>query len=350
MLKKIANDIARRFGIEIRRAQTKSPKSAMVSLIPGKRQQGTVLLSYTLNPFLRNNQLVDNAHITDWLCSQIAETFLSYGFGVDVIDFTNREFVPGKEYALCIDVLSNLERLAPLLNKACIKILHPAWSHWAFHNTASYSRILALQERRGIVLEPNKLLTPNRTLENADYVTLRGGDFSTGTYKYAQKPIYHIPQPTIAQFPWPYGRNYEMCRNHFLWLGGYGMVHKGLDLVLEAFVGLPECHLTVCGNVAGEKDFETAFYKELYQTPNITTAGWLDVDSPEFSEIIRTCVGAVHPSCSEIQVGAMVTCMHAGLIPIVSYESDMPVGDFGVMLAKSTVHDIQDAVRMIADL
>ena len=34
------------------------------------------------------------------------------------------------------------------------------------------------------------------------------------------------------------------------------MVHKGLDLVLEAFAGMPEYHLTVCGPVAKEKDFE----------------------------------------------------------------------------------------------
>ena len=37
------------------------------------------------------------------------------------------------------------------------------------------------------------------------------------------------------------------------------MVHKGLDLVLEAFVAMPEYHLTVCGKVSSEKDFEDAY-------------------------------------------------------------------------------------------
>ena len=46
----------------------------------------------------------------------------------------------------------------------------------------------------------------------------------------------------------------------------------------------------------------------------------------------------------------MIGGMHAGLIPIVSYESGVDVDDFGVELSRSSVDDIKSAVRRIAGL
>jgi len=43
--------------------------------------------------------------------------------------------------------------------------------------------------------------------------------------------------------------------------------------------------------------------------------------------------------------------MHAGLIPIVSYESSVDVSpDSGIILRKSSIEEIRDAVRSIASL
>ena len=68
-------------------------------------------------------------------------------------------------------------------------------------------------------------------------------------------------------------------------------MHKGLDLVLEAFAGMPDHHLYVCGPLQQEKDFVKAFYTELYETPNIHAVGWVDLEGPEFLEIVNKCVG-----------------------------------------------------------
>ena len=161
---------------------------------------------------------------------------------------------------------------------------------------------------------------------------------------YANKPIYRLPISAPVIYPWPEGKDFEACRRHFLWLGSHGFVHKGLDLVLEAFAAMPEYHLTVCGPTKGEvekefekvlyveKDFEKTFYKELYQTSNIRTVGWVDVASPEFMQIANDCIGLINPSCSEGEGGAVVGCMHAGLIPIVSYESGVDIDAFGFLL------------------
>ena len=86
----------------------------------------------------------------------------------------------------------------------------------------------------------------------------------------------------------------------------------------------------------------------MYETENIETVGWVDVASPDFLEIVGNCIGLVYPSCSEGQSGAVVTCMKAGLIPIVSYESGVDVTDFGVQLDHCTVEEIMDAVQQLS--
>jgi glycosyltransferase involved in cell wall biosynthesis len=136
-----------------------------------------------------------------------------------------------------------------------------------------------------------------------------------------------------------------------MWFGSGGLVHKGLDLVLETFVDMPDYHLTICGPIDGEKDFRKVFYKELYQTANIHTEGWLDVDSQKFVKIARGCIGLIYPSCSEGGGGSVINCMHAGLIPIVSRESSVDVDeDYGIVLPECSTEEIRGSVRRLSAL
>ena len=135
-----------------------------------------------------------------------------------------------------------------------------------------------------------------------------------------------------------------------MWLGSGGLVHKGLDLVLEAFAGMPEFHLTVCGPVSKEEDFERAYSRELYSLPNIKTVGWVNLASPQFIDIMRTCVGLVYPSCSEGCSGSALVALAGGSIPILSYESSVDVHDFGMILPSSSVSDIRETVTALASL
>ncbi len=95
---------------------------------------------------------------------------------------------------------------------------------------------------------------------------------------------------------------------------------------------------------------EVAFYKELYQTPNIHTIGWVNVNSSEFVEITNKCIGVINPSCSEGVSGSVITCMQAGLIPIANYESGVDVHDFGVILKECSIDEIKNSIRMVSSL
>ncbi len=361
-MKKFIRAIAQKLGVEIGRDSRDPLERAFVSLSPKSPSRGNVLLSYEILPFLGEDVRLalkeadperyrrETHHTEPWECTQMARTFLDLGYQVDVISKHNEEFVPRKDYSFFIDVSTNMERIGPLLNDDCVKILHIAWAHWLFHNSAESQRCLALQRRKGVSVRPRRQRKPNLAIEHAECATTLGNEFTISTYAYAQKPIFCVPNTTIAVYPSPRDKDFDVCRNHFLWLGGRGLVHKGLDLVLDAFMELPpEYHLTICGAI-DEEDFTRAYHEELYETPNIHTTGWIDVESREFLEIANKCIGLVYPSCSESGCGGVMVCMHAGLIPIVSYETSVDVKDFGAILKESSVGEIQDSVRRLSRL
>jgi glycosyltransferase involved in cell wall biosynthesis len=209
---------------------------------------------------------------------------------------------------------------------------------------------LAIQHKKGVTLSPVKIVQPNWAIEHADCATILGNEFTISTYSYANKPMYRIPISAPVVYPWPEEKDFEDCRKRFIWFGGSDLAHKGLDLVLDAFAEMPEYDLAVCGPIQGEKEFERAYYQELYHTPNIHTIGWVDVSSPDFMKIMHNCIGLVYPSCSEGQCGSVITCLHAGLVPIVSYESGVDVHDFGVVLRDCSIEEIRNAIRRISDL
>jgi glycosyltransferase involved in cell wall biosynthesis len=323
----------------------------IISLKTTASKKGDVLLSYITFPFLlKKGETLPISHTNFWECFQIAQTFLELGYDVDVINWDNSGFIPEKKYTVFVDIHSNMERLAPLLDNECLKILHITGAHWLFQNQAEYTRLLALQQRRGITLSPQRTVQPSLGIENADCATILGNQFTQDTFSYAQKDIYPIPVSSSVQFPMPDNKDFGKCRNRFLWLGGSGMVHKGLDLVLEVFSQNPDLHLTVCGPVDNEKNFEKAFHKELYQTSNIKTLGWMDLSSNNFRELLNNCVGIIYPSCSEGCATSVITCMHAGLIPIVSYESGVNTNDFGICMDDCSTQSIEHFIKEVSEL
>lgn len=343
----------KRIGVEITR-YTPGLHDKQISLQPEKPSQGDVLLSWLVEPFLlKPGEPMPNSHTQYWECAQIARTFLDLGYAVDVIDSGNKTFLPKKQYSFFIGHRTNFDRLAGLLKGGCVKIAHLDTAHWLFHNHSNYLRKFELQQRRGVIVnEWNRLIELNLAIENADYAVTYGNRFTLNTYRHAKKPNFQIPISTCTLFPSPENKNYSTGRSHFLWFGSGGFVHKGLDLVLEVFADMPDHHLYVCGplQLPEEKDFVKVFYKELYETTNIHAVGWMDVNGPGFLEIVNKCVGVVYASCCEGQAGSVTTSMHAGLIPIVSYESGVDVDDFGVVLKDNSINTIKNAVHMVSSL
>jgi len=270
---------------EIRREirEVKSPANTVITLRPEGSSRGRVLFSYIIDAFLLPpGDSIPKSHTNFWQSWQMAKTFVQLGYEVDVIHWTNQNFIPRGHYAILVDVRRNLERLAPLLNHDCIKILHIDSAHILFQNAAEANRLLALQKRRGVTLIPRRFEKPNQGIEFADYATATGNDFVVGTFAYAKKKIFKLPSPCGVTLDW-LERDWTQCRKRFLWFSSSSLVHKGLDLALEAFRQMPECHLTICAPVEREKEFVRVYQRELYEASNIHTIGWVDIESRNFT-------------------------------------------------------------------
>lgn len=311
----------------------------------GGPARARALFSYIVDPFLLPaGAELPHSHTHFWESWTMARTLCALGFEVDAIHWTNRTFVPRERYDLLVDVRLNLERLGPALGPDCLKVMHAETAHASFYNPAQRARLAALEARRGIRLAPFKMLEENRAIEHADCATLVGNQRTQATYRFAGKPLWPVPISQPVLYPCPDDKDFAAARARFLWFGSGGMVHKGLDLVLDAFAGLPDLQLTVCGPVERERAFEAAYARELYATPNIRAHGWIDVAGPEFLALARATLALVYPSCSEGQNGGTVTCLHAGLLAVVTPEVGVDVdASFGVVLGEPTVEAIRAA-------
>lgn len=347
-----ARQLARRFYDEQRGLIEHALRSRRsMTIKPSGPRRGTVLFSYLLEPWeVATWQALPTSHTNFWESRTIGDILLKRGYALEVINFDNHAHIAKRaDYDLLLSLRTNLEKLAPQVGDDCVKVLHADVAHVLFHNAAEANRLLALQQRRGVTLPPRRYSPPNLAIEHADCAVVVGNEFARSTYEYAGKPLHHVRKSSVALHPHPGERDVEDVRHTFLWLSSAGFVHKGLDLVLEAFAGLPDLKLLVAAPLHQEPDFVEVYDRELHHTPNIELIGWIDVATPAFDRLLARCVAVVYPSSSEGASGAVVECMHGGLLPIVTREAAVNTDGFGTLLPAAGVAEVQEAVRAIAE-
>lgn len=322
----------------------------VVTLQPPGEPIARALLSYIVDPFLLPpGSEPPYSHTHYWESLTMGRTLAALGFRVEVVHWTNRTFLPREPVDLLIDVRLNLERLAPAVGPGCLKVFHAETAHWRTNNRAQRARLAELEARRGIRLTRLRLVEENRAIETADCATVLGNEWTQATFRPFGKPIYHVPLSNAFTYPSPEDKDFAACRGRFLWFGGVGFVHKGLDRVLDALAGQDGLALAVAAPLDREPDFAAAYGRELYATPNVQAIGWLDVASPRFLSTSRAALGLLFPSCSEGGGGSAITAMHAGLIPVLTRETSVDLDPgFGVLLPDAGVESIRQAARELS--
>lgn len=348
---RLVNRILGLLGLELRgRQQRDAGKAAFASLRPPGDPVGNVLISYIPDDVLTDEAAVSASHTHYWECRQMAKTFAAAGFNVDVIDFADRQFVPQKPYDVLVSARTNLERLSKHVPDHCLKVAHLDTAHFLTNNANATERLRQIRDQYNVTLRSTRMVEANWAIEAADLGCVLGNAFTADSYGYAKKPIHRIPLSSVRQYDWLEDKDFDACRNTFLWFGSGGFAHKGLDLVLEAFADLPDHKLLICGPLDLEPRFVKAFDQQMFHSANVETIGWTDVTSAAFTEIRRRAVATIYPSCSEGGGGSVITCMHAGLVPVVTPEASVDVGDFGTVLDTASSTAVRDAVLELSAL
>jgi glycosyltransferase involved in cell wall biosynthesis len=270
------------------------------------------------------------------------------GYQVDVVDYQDRGFVPRRAYDLFVGHGGiNFERIARRLVPGAVKIYFSSGCYWRFHNEQELQRLDALRVRRGVELPPDRLIRHSEegALQAADAILGLGNSFTRWTYgDFSHVNMLNstfLDDDRAEDGP----KDHDCGRVHFLFFAGSGNVHKGLDLLLEAFSGL-EQHLWICTQI--DSPFGEAYRHELKELSNVHLVGWTQLRSPEYYELVDRCSFVILPSCSEGGVHSVVECMGQGLIPMVSRASGLDTDDFGFLLEPCTVEEIAGRVQEVS--
>jgi glycosyltransferase involved in cell wall biosynthesis len=318
------------------------PLVSLRSGVPGSARQA--LLSYITYPFVLPVDHHDQLRFSNiGLAKCIAQTLLDMGFDVDVIDYDDVLFSSDKTYDLAVVHGGiNFESLHRNVLGNAKLLYYSTGCHWAFHNKAEVRRFASLRARRGIDLPLDRYIrySEQRVNSLADGIVCLGNQAVRETFS-------DFPAVTSLNsaaykdgFFNALSKDHAAGRRRFLFFGSAGSVHKGLDLVLEAFAGM-NAELYVCGAI--EPEFRVAFAREL-ALPNVHDMGWVQHRSTQFYDLMRTCNCTILPSASEGQPGGIVECMHRGVIPVVSRETNVDTGDYGITLTECSVESIREAV------
>lgn len=277
------------------------------------------LMVYITEPF-RNG--ITSSHQNSWQVTELARIISSFGYNVDVIDFGYTRNNLGEKYDLLIDLYPRDDSIyQKSLKSNCIKIAYMTGSNIKFAIESERYRLKQLEQRKGRTLSPRrteniKLISKN--IEKYQAMFFIGNKYNLKSFaEFKLPPVYFIKNNGYLLNI----QGNKRSEKNFCFIGSFGQVHKGLDLLLDVFAyKCLDCNLYICSSFEMEEDFCDLYHNELYKMKNIFPIGFVDIEGEKFIEVAEKCSYMIMPSCSEGIAGSVLTAMSAGLIPIVSRE------------------------------
>lgn len=275
------------------------------------------LLKYIVEPFIKDNTW--QWHQNLWQAKELAKIIGEFSYNVDVTQYNDPNAQLNKKYDLLIDNYpQNIHLYNDFLAEDCLKVYYSTTAGPAWQYRQERERLDALYARRGVRLPPRFDLSPyDRNIDIYDAMFLFGNEFTPNTYA-----EFHIPKVFLIKntgYASLAGNNLtNKDPRTFLFFASHTQVLKGLDLLLEVFAQNKELNLIICSNFKPETEFCKVYEKELFQSSNIISLGFIDIASELFKKITQVASFVVLPSCTEGMAGSVLTAMSAGLIPIIS--------------------------------
>lgn len=309
--------------------------NALVSYIPSANRLS-----------LKDKRFRDHQNIAE--SREIVAVLNELGFNVDVVDFRNAR-VKRKSYDLIFGLEPSFVSHS-LRNPDALKVYYATGAYWPYQNDAERKRCAVISLKRGMV-QPRRLVRPHESCEIADLIVQIGSMNSVSTYPpELRAKVVIIRQSTLGSAPLPASSDHQKgFRDRYVWFASNAAALRGLDLCLEHFVSRPKLHLDVIGKV--EDDFQALYHKELFDTPNITYHGWMNVGAPDFAGLIRSCCFVILPTASEGFPGGILVMMKMGLIPIVTRNAAFPgFEDFAIIINGIDPDSVSEAISQSTEL
>ena len=301
------------------------------------------LLHYKTEPLFNPLLVRRYVHTNNWEIVEICKILHHAGFQVDVVDRSEREWLPEDEYSLLIGSGSGRAgwRYPYYASKtpSALRVLYATSSEAQRVKAQVLARYEAFETRTGIRASPMRVpydvdIEGIMSLTDTIVCTDVNG-YSSGSYERFNLPVYSIVPSTSPAVRFDPAWTASRSSRSFLCFSGNGFIAKGVDLVVEAFAKMPDLTL----HIAGPKDdvaFWEAYAGVIESCPNIAYEGFLDVRGRKFNELCGECSFVILPSSAEGACTSVATAMRAGLVPITTYETGMDDGGTGFLLPSDT--------------
>ncbi|MEK7751619.1 MAG: hypothetical protein AAB654_06850 [Acidobacteriota bacterium] len=312
---------------------------------------GRALLSYMVSPLLPPPRWRDKVLFSNrGLAQEIPRALNELGYELDILHYENTAWTPKRHYDLFVGHAAyNFCRIAEALGESAVRIYFSTGIYWREWNRREAERFYELAVRSGYFLPADRAIAQSEEEANsrADGIIFLGNREVAHTYARFTNAIGLNNAAYPVLWDGVVKQEYGPGRSHFLFFSGRGNVHKGLDLLLEAFVdtGL---HLHICQHL--EPAFRRVYKQELEGAPNIHPHGYIPMRSPAFYRLAAQCNWVISATCAEGQPGAVIECMAHGLIPILPNSANIDVESWGVRLPRCDVDTIRTVIREAAGM
>lgn len=306
------------------------------------------LLIYITKPFVKYTKA---SHPNYYEAKAIVSVLNNLGYDIDVVFFSNEKFNKFEKYDLIIGLGDCFDNSIIKCKNNAVRIYYATGANFIDSFENEVKRWIDLYDKKGTVISPSRFGMPKnlqlaiQSMKRVDGIITVGGEWCASTYSMWGKKIYQVGViPFMHYSNMDMNRDISECKNNFLWLGGKGLVHKGLDIVLETFSRLPDHNLYIACNY--EKGFFEKYINEL-NMENIHYMGFINTSSEKFFELSNRCAYTIGASCSEGTCTSIVTCMYTGLIPVTSKESDI---DYGYKIEECSSKAIIEMIHKLDEM
>tara|TARA_B100001094_G_scaffold170821_1_gene165232 strand:- start:20721 stop:21857 length:1137 start_codon:yes stop_codon:yes gene_type:complete len=267
-------------------------------------------------------------HTNNWEIVRAIQILNSRGFVVDLIDRTNGDWSPTHRYDLFLGlgVGNSGSRFAEYARRsgANKKILLAMGPQPDVSNKRTLARYDAFRERTGIHAPPMRTVNDvvgksfTKIIEQTSDIFIIGekGTKSYESFVGYEKPVSSFYPAVSSDVKFYESWKDTRVMSEFLCFAGNGLICKGVDLVVEAFLRDPSKKLHICG--PHEKSFFDAYSDKITSSKNIEYHGFVMPGKEKFNQLSSKCSFVVfHPS-AEGCCTSVATAMKAGLVPIIN--------------------------------
>ncbi len=333
----------------IKKIYTYYNKRKILLNIRKSKHYKNVLICYITHPF-RKRKIITHTNIQESLA--IVQVFDELGYNCDLIDHNNTKDINYKKYDIVFGFGKAFEKSFKSESKLK-RIYYGTGRHPYFSNSATINRGLNFKNKGGdLITESLRIIEEDYSLQTmaSDALIVLGNDDVIQTYKkYTRSPCYKLKTSVIKTYS-PNeiikSKDFLDAKNNFLFFSGGGMVHKGLDILLEFFSNQTKLNLHICAPLSAERRFGKLFDKEL-RHKNIWNYDFIDLNSATFKMLIKKCAFVILPSCSEgMPTSVLNVIANGGLIPILSRESLIDIDNKSILIKDINRESIEEAIEI----